>query len=281
MSPSTPARRTRQLLSHLNNHAMANHEAPWRSAFLLQMDSPTFTLSTLHPLDGNQFEPRARTVIFRGMWACLPENHRNPAPRNPPVYASDLPAITTDVRMEKVPELVGSRREPSSSSSSSALGGPVEAVFWAKSSNTQWRIRGRACVIGPDIESEAAAPVRAALQPWMRAAGGADELKKEAWSWSRELTSWFGNLSPVMRGSFRNPPPGSPLAQEPEPGFGLGQEVEDVHDALARENFRVLVIVPENIDQVDLSDPKRGKRWNHRAEVSGSEISWRTTELWP
>ncbi|EHK43548.1 hypothetical protein TRIATDRAFT_127437 [Trichoderma atroviride IMI 206040] len=247
---------------------MANREAPWRSAFLShiqQMDSATFTLSTLHPLDGHQVEPRARTVIFRGMWASLPDNHRNPAPRNPAVYTSDLPAITTDVRMEK-PQ--------------STMGGPVEAVFWAKSSSTQWRLRGRAYIIGPDIESEAAAPVRAALQPWMRAVGGADE-QKDAWSWSRELTSWFGNLSPLMRGSFRNPPPGTPLTQEPEPGLGLGQEVEDVNDALARKNFRVLVIVPETIDQVDLSDPKRARRWNHRAELSESEVSWRTTELWP
>ncbi|KAL7893691.1 pyridoxamine 5'-phosphate oxidase domain-containing protein [Trichoderma sp. SZMC 28014] len=284
-SSTTSARRTRQLLSHLSYHTMANREAPWRSAFLShihQMDSPTFTLSTLHPLDGNQFEPRARTVIFRGMWASLPENHRNPAPRNPAVYTSDLPAITTDVRMEKVPELIGSRHESSSAppEPQSIVGGPVEAVFWAKSSSTQWRLRGQAYVIGPDIESEAAAPVREALQPWMRATGGADE-QKDAWSWGRELTSWFGNLSPLMRGSFRNPPPGTPLTQEPEPGLGLGQEVEDVNDALARRNFRVLVIVPENIDQVDLSDPKRARRWNHRAEVSESEISWRTTELWP
>ncbi|KAL6898147.1 pyridoxamine 5'-phosphate oxidase domain-containing protein [Trichoderma evansii] len=282
-SSATPARRTRQLLSHLNYHTMANREAPWRSTFLShiqQMDSATFTLSTLHALDGNHFEPRARTVIFRGMWASLPDNPRNPAPRNPAVYTSDLPAITTDVRMEKVPELIGSRREASAPSEpQSTIGGPVEAVFWAKSPNTQWRFRGRAYVIGPDIESEAAAPVRAALQPWMRA-GGADE-QKDAWSWTRELTAWFGNLSPSMRGSFRNPPPGTPMTQEPEPGLGLGQEVEDVDDALARKNFRVLVIVPETIDQVDLSDPKRARRWNHRAEVSESEISWKTTELWP
>ncbi|GFP53588.1 hypothetical protein TASIC1_0002077300 [Trichoderma asperellum] len=269
---------------------MANREAPWRSTFLShieQMDSATFTLSTLHPLGGNHFSPRARTVIFRGMWASLPDDPRNPAPRNPAVYTSDLPAITTDVRMEKVAEVLSSRYEPSAvGEPHSTAGGPVEAVFWAKSSSTQWRFRGRAYVIGPDIDSEAATPTRAALQPWMRAVGGADE-QKDAWSWSRELTAWFGNLSPLMRGSFRNPPPGTPLTQEfwtgqePWSGQGLGQEVEDVNDELARLYFRVLVIVPETIDQVDLSDPKRARRWNHRAEVSDSEISWKTTELWP
>jgi hypothetical protein len=262
---------------------MASPEAPWRSTFLShiqQMDSALFTLSTLHPLDSNHFVPRARTVVFRGMWASLPDNPRNPAPLNPAIYTSDLPAITTDVRMEKVPELIGSRHEPSASSEAqSTIGGPVEAVFWAKKDNSQWRFRGRAYVIGPDIESEAAAPVRAALQPWMRAVG--QEEQKDAWSWSRELTASFGNLSPAMRGSFRNPPPGTPLTQEPEPGLGLGQQVEDVNDELARKNFRVLVIVPEDIDQVDLSDPERAKRWNHKAVVSESGISWKTTELWP
>ncbi|KAM0257533.1 hypothetical protein ACHAQJ_004347 [Trichoderma viride] len=264
---------------------MAGHEAPWRSTFLShiqQMDPAAFTLSTLHRLDSNHLVPRARTVIFRGMWASLPDNSRNPAPLNPAVYTSDLLAITTDVRMEKIPELIGSRHEPSASSETrSTMGGPVEAVFWAKQPNTQWRFRGRAYVVGPDIESEAAAPVRAALQPWMRVVGGKSKEQEDAWSWSRELTASFGNLSPPMRGSFRNPLPGSPLTQEPEPGLGLGQEVEDVNDELARKNFRVLVIVPEEIDQVDLSDPERGRRWNHKAEVSESEISWKTTELWP
>ncbi|KAL7949877.1 pyridoxamine 5'-phosphate oxidase domain-containing protein [Trichoderma barbatum] len=261
---------------------MASLEAPWRSTFLShvqQAGSPTFTLSTLHPLGDNQFVPRARTVVFRGMWASLTDNPRNPAPLNPVVYASDLPIITTDVRMEKVPELIGSRREPSASSEvQSAIGGPVEAVFWMEKASTQWRFRGRAYVIGPDIESEAAAPVRAALQPWMWAV---DEGQKDAWSWSRELTASFGNLSPLMRGSFRNPLPGTPLTQKPEPGLELGQEVDDVNDELARRNFRVLVIMPEEIDQVELSDPKRGQRWSHKAEVSESGILWKTTELWP
>ncbi|KAL7788984.1 pyridoxamine 5'-phosphate oxidase domain-containing protein [Trichoderma ceciliae] len=280
---TSPVRRTRQLLNHLN-HTMTGHEAPWRSTFLShvqQMDIATFTLSTLHPLDGsNQAVPRARTVIFRGMWASLPDNPKNPAPLNPAVHTSDLPIITTDVRMEKVPELIGSRHEqpPVSPEAQSTIGGPVEAVFWMQKANSQWRFRGRAYVIGPDIETDAAAPVRAALQPWMRTV---DEEQKGAWSWSRELTASFGNLSPLMRGSFRNPLPGTPLTQKPEPGLELGGEVQDVNDELARKNFRVLVIVPEEIDQLDLSDPKRGRRWNHKAEVSESEISWKTTELWP
>ncbi|KAH0496500.1 hypothetical protein TgHK011_003854 [Trichoderma gracile] len=278
---TAPARRTKQLLNHLT-HTMAAPEAPWRSAFLShvqQAGTATFTLSTLHPLDGNQFVPRARTVIFRGMWASLPENSRNPAPLNPAAFTSDMPTVTTDVRMEKVPELIASRQEPSTSpGTQSAAGGPVEAVFWMEQAKVQWRIRGRAYIIGPDIGSEAAAPVRSALQPWMRVL---DEGKKDDWSWSRELTASFGNLSPLMRGSFRNPLPGTPLTQKPEPGQGLGQEVDDVNDELARKNFRVLVIMPEEIDQVDLSDPKKGRRWNHNVEVSESEISWKTTEVWP
>lgn len=80
-----------------------------------------------------------------------------------------------------------------------------------------------------------------------------------------------------MRGTFRNPPPGTPISQSPGEGLGLGQIVEDLEDGVARENFRVLVIVPEEVDRVDLTDPERGRRWDYRLE--GRE--WKERELWP
>lgn len=259
--------------------APSKRPAPWREAFLShtdEMDSPTFVLSTLHENGTSsattpRVVPRARTVVFRGMWASLPVNPKNPADLNPEAYVSDLPAITTDARMEKVPELWNGARPDEQSGG----GGPVEAVIWAAKSMTQWRIRGNAYVIGPDIESEGAAPVRQALAAHMRQSGNV-----ESWSWSRELTAQFGNLSPTMRGTFKNPPPGTPVSESPGEGLGLGQKVEDLQDDIARRNFRVLVIVPEDVDRVDLSDSQRGRRWNYKLG-SGGDGSWTTTELWP
>lgn len=247
------------------------------------MDLPSFVLSTLHSVEspssssGIQIVPRARTVVYRGMWASLPTHPSNPAELNPDVYTSDMITITTDARMEKYQELFGSpSKSQGGDGRGSGVGGPVEAVFWAAKANTQWRIRGKAYVIGPNIESEEAAPVREALKARMLETG-----KPGSWSWSRELTAHFGNLNPSTRGSFRNPPPGTPMTEQPEHGLELGQTVEDMNDSVARENFRVLVIVPEELDRVDLSNPKRVWRWNYKLSGSGPAPTWETTELWP
>ncbi|KAJ9137232.1 Zn 2cys6 transcription factor [Pleurostoma richardsiae] len=269
--------------------------APWRSLFLEHigtMKLPTFVLSTLHPArtSGDSVaaaHPRARTCVFRGLWAELPPaGDRNPAPRNPPLYASDLPAFTTDARMQKAPEIAGS-----------GGGGPVEAVFWAPGAQTQWRVRGAAWVLGPDADGEGDEAARAALLARMRRrsasageAGGKEEEEERHWSWAREVTGHFGNLAPGMRGSFRNPPPGTPRNVPPGEGEGLGQKVEDLEDPLARENFRVVVIVPEEVDQVDLSDPEDVRRYLYtyvgpagKVLHDGAEIvgEWEKVELWP
>lgn len=273
--------RTKQIFNHLH-HAMATSSPtapPWRSAFLQHvedMDAPNFVLSTLHPVDAPdskpQYTPRCRTVVFRGMWACLPVNPKNQAELNPSIYESDLPTITTDARMDKIPELFRSAPEPQSQS---GRGGPIEAVFWMPKVMTQWRLRGHAYIIGPDIDTDDAAPVRAALNRYMRRTG-----KNGDWGWGRELTAQFGNLSPLMRGTFRNPPPGTPLSIRSE-GCSLGQKVMDLEDELARTNFRVVVIVPEEVDQVDLSDPERARRWNYEHVGSENVALWKVQEKWP
>lgn len=261
-------------------------ETPWRADFLDhigQLPSPAFSLSSLHRLSdaSHAVVPRCRTVIFRGMWAYLPDNPKNPAPRNPLSLQTDLPVITTDVRMEKITELLGSASSSSQDASSPASGpgGPVEAVFWVPQTMTQWRIQGHTYVVGPDIESDAAAPVRAAVGQHMQRSN--PDVDLSSWSWTKELTAHFGNLSPGMRGSFRNPAPGTPITQEPGDGLGLGQEVHDLEDAVARGNFRVIIIVPEAVDRVDLSDPKRARRWNYQVVADGPEPGWKSTELWP
>ena len=249
--------------------------APWRAAFVddvASMKQATFVLATVRGA-----APRARTCIFRGMWCSLPANDRNPAPRNPALYESDLPVFTTDVRMDKVEDILG--------------GGPVEAVWWAEARGTQWRVRGTAWVLGPDVEEDGGKAAREMLRGRMRlreAEGGSVKGTAPAgeWSWAREITAHFGNLSPVMRGTFRNPSPGRPIAEPvpPESGLGLSQTVEDLHDQVARANFRVVVIMPDEVEQVDLSDMKNPRRLLYSLRQAPEEDKlgrWEAVELWP
>ncbi|KAL2114770.1 hypothetical protein VUR80DRAFT_80 [Thermomyces stellatus] len=251
--------------------------APWRAEFLShvsQMDSPLCVLSTIRACSPPV--PRARTVVFRGMWCTLTPNPRNPAPQNPPVFESDHLTLTTDARMDKAREIAPSLKGGDVPGTDG--GGCFEAVFWAPKVMTQWRFRGKAYLLGPDVESEDshAVNVRRALLRGMRRVGEGD------FSWEREVTAHFGNLSPLMRGSFRNPSPGRPIADGTgEEGLGLGQRVEDLHDEIARRNFRVVVLVPEEVDKVDLSDAEKGRRWQFR-DIGGPEGSaWEGVEVWP
>ncbi|KAI0013078.1 pyridoxamine 5'-phosphate oxidase-domain-containing protein [Xylariaceae sp. FL0662B] len=292
--------------------------APWRDLFLEHiqtMPSPEFTLSTLRkvPLPpspstssspsspGFTYVPRCRTCIFRGMFANLPVNPKNDAPLNPDVYDSDLPTFTTDCRMDKMAELFSSWGDGSQEAQAqpsdlrgSGGGAPIEAVWWASEPKVQWRVRGRAYVLAPDVEeSRAGQQVVSTLRRRMRRKEGGGDGDEGDWSFGREITAHFGNLGPVMRGSFRNPPPGTPVALPVDgDGLGVGQRVTDLHDAVARAHFRVVVIVPDAVDRCDLSDPERGRRWLYTylgdggrtvPEAPGGRIidGWEEVEVWP
>lgn len=172
-------------------------------------------------------------------------------------------------------------------SSFSSQGGPVEAVFWIGGpAKTQWRIRGTAYVLSSDTY-----PVLEHRLRRVSGAGGEEEEERrgEQWSWQKEVTAHFGNLSPVMRGSFKGPAPGQPRAKG-DGGLKLGEKVEDheLDDETARRNFRVVVIVPEEVDQVLLEEVPA--RWLYvyrglqgKAEYPGGEVmgEWERVELWP
>lgn len=272
--------------------AQSTAATPWRAQFLSdlnQMDQPAFTFTSLHSIPSNTL-PRGRTCIYRGLWGQLPPNEKNKAPRNPAdLYESDLPVLTTDARMDKVPEIFSSAEAVTGSGG----GGPVEAMWWAVATQTQWRIRGRAWVLAPgDIggESKGATAVREALKARMRKTTGGEESSE--WDWEREVVGHFGNLSPGMRGSFKNPSPGTPRANKPGEGEGLGQKVGDelLDDEVARKNFRVVVIVPDEVDLVDLSDPADQRRWLYTYVGTGAKATkpcgvvegdWEKVELWP
>lgn len=291
--------------------------APWRAQLLdhiSKLDSPIFTFTSLHPGSGSSSSPtvpRGRTCVFRGMWASIPWNDKNAAPRNPDVFESDCLTLTTDARMAKVPELFasggggggGGGGDKTAPSSSSGGGGPVEAMFWVPETGTQWRVRGHAWVLAHhDIADESdnsssssssspgARAARDAISARMRRTGSGGG--EGDWSWEKEVVGQFGNLSPGMRGSFKNPPPGSPRAREPGPGEGLGQKVGDelLGDEVARRNFRVVVVVPDEVDTWDGKDPDNQRRWVYtfvgpdaKATSPGGEIieGWEKVEVWP
>ncbi|KAF1348076.1 pyridoxamine 5'-phosphate oxidase-domain-containing protein [Delphinella strobiligena] len=268
--------------------------ALWKADFLdhlSKMDSPEFVFSSLHPASGKSpvpYLPRARYCIYRSMWGELPENKHNEAPKNPRVYESELPTFTSDIRMMKIPEVfeTGSgHANKSEQMQGSGGGGPVEAVWWIKDTMTQWRIKGEAFVVGEDIggqsdqskENSGVRTVKSELGSRMRVV---DASKQGEWSWNTELTGHFGNLSPGMRGSFRAPPPGTsknkPFDDE---NYKPGMKVEDLHDQYSRKNFRAVVIKPEEVEQLDLSDPE--KAFRHKFTYDESSGEWKMEELWP
>ncbi|KAF3055913.1 hypothetical protein GL218_07088 [Daldinia childiae] len=266
--------------------------APWRQLFLEHvqtMASPEFTLSTIRKTSspsGTVYSPRARTCVFRGLLAGLQVNPKNDAELNPDVYETDFPTFTTDCRMDKMAELFGVE-ETGEELRGSGGGAPVEAVFWVGEAGTQWRVRGKAYVLGPDVEDSAEGKhVMSLLTARMRRKSDGKD-----WSFTREVTAHFGNLSPLMRGSFRNPPSGTPVALPVDDDrLRLGQKVTDLNDEVARANFRVVVIVPEGVDRTDLSDPERGRRWLYTFVGGKSEATapgglvedgWEKVEVWP
>lgn len=193
-------------------------------------------------------------------------------------------------------------------------GGPVEACYWIKETPDgkpvmcQWRVRGKCWVLGIndiDDQNSGTVTVKAQLGRYMRDVDDnkisseeeRNRLKKE-WSWKREIENHFANLSPLMKGSFKNPPPGTPVGLGTGKGEALGQkagELADGGEEVARRNFRVAVITPEEVECVDLSDPEKSRRWRWTLspesggpqgglgnEWEGRPVGeWNVVELWP
>ncbi|OAL04046.1 hypothetical protein IQ06DRAFT_291667 [Phaeosphaeriaceae sp. SRC1lsM3a] len=280
MSTTTPA-------------ASALPPAPWKQLFnehISKMKSPEFVLGTLDTAPKGSptpLVPRVRYCIFRGFWAELPENKHNDAERNAPIFASDCPTFTTDVRMEKVGQIFktsAGHAESDAQVQGSGGGGPVEAVYWITETSTQWRVKGRAYVIADDIEGgEESSGVRTVKSEVGKRMRVLEEGKEGEWSWQRELTGFFGNQSPGIKGSFKNPPPGQSVKESyDDKNLQLGSKTDDLHDAVARKNFRLVVIVPDSVEQTDLSDPAKSRRFLYTFDESTrANAGWRTEELWP
>lgn len=207
---------------------------------------------------------------------------------NDRVYESEMPTIASDVRMLKIPEIFGSgpgHAEKKEQTQGSGGGGPVEVVWWVKETMTQWRIKGEAFVVAPDIEedteqskqSSGVRTVKSELGKRMRVVKSEGQ---DTWSWAKELTAHFGNISPGLRGSFKAPPPGKKTSEPyDDKNLKLGTKVEDLDDSAARKNFRVIVIRPAEVESVDLNDAENSRR--HRYVFEAETGEWTHDELWP
>ncbi|KUL91093.1 hypothetical protein ZTR_00712 [Talaromyces verruculosus] len=228
--------------------------APWRSLFLdhiSKLDDPYMSVSTV------AFDTKTGSPIPR-----LKEEGE----LNPSIYESDMIAFTTDVRMEKVEQLKETH-------------GAIEAMFWIKEVMGQWRLRGKAFIIGDNGNEAGERTARSEIAKGLRQKS--DDVADAEWTWEKEVTAYFANHSPLMRGSFKGPHPGTPLSQKPDdPNLSLGQKVKDLHDSTARRNFRVVVIRVEEVDRLDLNDPAEAKRWRTTLDHTGHQ-QWEEVELWP
>jgi pyridoxamine 5'-phosphate oxidase len=186
-------------------------------------------------------------------------------------------------------------------------GGPVEAVYWIPATRSQWRIRGKCWFIsadnveGPEQQNSGTVTVKSQVGRYMRPSKGNEDGNPSDWSWKLEVENQFENLAPMMRGTFKNPEPGRPKTEPVEnPEEKLGQQAGHLADEeLARRNFRVAVITPEEVEQVDLSDPAESKRWvwtlskesggpgvvdsaNADGEGKSEKVGeWNMVETWP
>ncbi|KAJ5636320.1 FMN-binding split barrel-related protein [Penicillium longicatenatum] len=260
-------------------------KAPWRdllASHLKRTPGYEFTLGTVeHGPDGEPM-PRVRTCGCRGFFPELElhpsgqEDMKQQAPGggNPDKYESDMLTFTTDVRMEKLDQIVGSDHH-------------VEAVFWLPDLMNQWRVKGRAYAFGnPDVENPESSEDTKSMQritDCLRFKENYDESME--WTWDNVVTEYFANHSPAMRGSFRVPVPGTPRSEVPSnPALKLGQKVKDLYDPVARANFRVVAIIPDKVERLDLSDMNNVRREQWRFEEydkSRESEPWEYCELWP
>lgn len=293
----------------------------WKPVFqqhIGAINPPTFALattSTFHhiPINGGaqSVTPRCRTMIYRGFLADIPPNKYNPLESHNPrdVFKSDALTFTTDSRMTKTREILPLHAFGGDAEVKTAGGGFVEAVFWiagdtttGKSIQNQWRFRGKCYLLAEeDVDgvSEVTDVLRKSMIPTGKEGG-------DKWSWKKEVQAHFGNLSPALRGSFANPPPGTPLSTPlsemcgAKSGGGLvkGNKISnddvmatDGLAAIARRNMRVGVIIPEFVERLDLAeDDGKARRWvwskvgeeeGDVEGVEGMEDGWRMEETWP
>lgn len=179
--------------------------APWRHVFeehISKLEDPYFAVSTVARDPATSAAvPRVRYCGFRGFFGELKlhplaekQLEEEDGGKNPSVFESDMLSFTTDVRMGKVEQLT------------QQSDGAIEVVFWVKEAMTQWRMSGKAFIIGDaaeeKYEQDARREIQKGLRRRKRRGGNDDDDDEKKWTWEKEVTMYFANHSPIMRGMY-------------------------------------------------------------------------------
>ena len=234
-----------KLIGHHNgmaSHSLSN--PPWKKTVLeiLQKnldhghkESLNFQLATIKP--GPKPRPAVRTVVFRG---SVGETRGDSPPAqlpvgNPPAESS-LFLVSTDVLMAKVGEL-------------EQTNGVFEVCWWHAGTNQQIRFNGIAHVYRRNGQGEFP---ESHLKRYIQIQGD------QEWTWDKEHERLWTAHKPGMRGSFRNPPPGSELDELKKKKLQvveLDSEDNGPDAQEAKGRFSLVVMEVNEVEILDLSPP--------------------------
>jgi pyridoxamine 5'-phosphate oxidase len=195
--------------------------------------SLNFTLATVKR--GSMPRPSARTVVFRGFVGELSESKSSErlVGGNPPAESS-LILVSTDALMVKVEELEESN-------------GAFEVCWWHAGTKQQIRFNGTAHIYRKDAKVPFP---EESLKRYIRTQG--------EWKWEHEYRRLWTSHRPAMRGTFRNPAPGTPLNSEKEKKLRvveLDPEDDDAETREAKSRFSMLVLEIAKLEILNLDPP--------------------------
>jgi len=221
-------------------------EAPWKVTFAKHAEREgrypiDFCLAT-----NDSGIPRARYLLHHGFLSlqiagqCGDENLRDGD--KPRVY-SDCPTFATAAGSKKASHIYRSAGQDTQEQRSGG-GGPVEAVWWFKSSKSQWRILGNCWLLAwHDVEDKASYGAFKETISRTLYSTGSDGFQLDELGWQDEIRGHYGRLPHHMTKS------------------------------VALEDTRLGVIVPSEVELMELSDPMESKKWSWKA--SGTEqVEW-------
>jgi len=220
----------------------ALHNPPWKKLVseILQKNledghrgSLNFNLATIKP--GPKPRPAVRTVVFRGfVGESREEDPPSELPGGNPPAESALFLVSTDALMAKVGELEQS-------------GGAFEVGWWHAGTNQQIRFNGTAHLYRRNSSIEFP---EAHLKQYIQTSGD--------WTWEGERDRLWKSHRPGMRGSFRNPHPGTPMNAEKQKKLQVVEldEQDDGPEAReAKDRFTLVVLEVMEIEILDLDPP--------------------------
>ena len=181
---------------------------------------------------GSLPRPAVRTVVFRGFvgesWGSEPPSQVS---EGNCLARSSLFLVSTDALTAKVEELEQSK-------------GAFEVCWWHAGTNQQIRFNGTAHLYSP--RCNVGFP-ETYLRRYIHTDGN--------WRWEDERERIWKSHKPEMRGSFRNPHPGTPLDEEKKQklrivkldGDDSGPDMDE-----AKSRFTLLVLEAKELEILDL-----------------------------